>query len=69
MEYLKPPGIIPVNYVLLRSLFRDYKSPINKIANLEAEGKLIRLKRGMYVVSPDESGKLLSTEADNNAVS
>ena len=62
METLKQLGIIPVDYVLLSSLFSAYKSPRNKIANLEIEGKLIRLKRGLYVVSPHESGKLLSTE-------
>ena len=62
MENLKQLGIIPVDYALLTSLFSAYRSPRNKIANLEIEGKLIRLKRGMYVVSPEESGKLLSTE-------
>lgn len=62
MENLKQLGIIPVDYALLGSLFSGYRSPRNKIANLEIEGKLIRLKRGLYVVSPNESGKLLSTE-------
>ena len=62
MENLKQLGIIPIDYALLGSLFSGYRSPRNKIANLEIEGKLIRLKRGLYVVSPNESGKLLSTE-------
>jgi predicted transcriptional regulator of viral defense system len=62
MKNLKQLGVIPVDYALLRTLFSDYKSPRNKIANLETEGIIIRLKRGLYVVSPDESGKLLSTE-------
>jgi hypothetical protein len=68
MENLKQLGIIPVNYALLGSIFSGYKSPRNKIANLEIEGKLIRLKRGLYVVSPDESGKLLSTELIANHI-
>lgn len=68
MENLKQLGIIPVNYALLSSLFKSYKSPRNKIANLEIEGKLIRLKRGLYVVSPEESGKLLSTELIANHI-
>ena len=68
MEDLKQLGIIPVDYALLGSLFSGYKSPRNKIANLEIEGKLIRLKRGLYVVSPDESGKLLSTELIANHI-
>jgi len=62
MENLKQLGIVPVDYALLGSLFSIYKFPRNKISNLENEGKLIRLKRGLYVVSPDVSGKLLSTE-------
>jgi predicted transcriptional regulator of viral defense system len=62
MKNLKQLGIIPVDYALLRALFSDYNSPRNKIANLETKGIIIRLKRGLYVVSPDESGKLLSTE-------
>jgi len=68
MENLKQLGIIPVDYALLDSLFSGYKSPRNKIANLEKEGRLIRLKRGMYVVSPDVSGKLLSTELIANHI-
>lgn len=62
MENLKQLGIIPVDYALLGSIFNIYKFPRNKISNLESEGKLIRLKRGLYVVSPKVSGKLLSTE-------
>jgi len=68
MEKLKQLGIIPVDYGLLGSLFSGYKSPRNKIANLEIQGKLIRLKRGMYVVSPEVSGKLLSTELIANHI-
>jgi len=34
----------------------------NKISELEKSGKIIRLKKGIYVVSPKESGKLLSME-------
>jgi hypothetical protein len=68
MENLKQFGIVPVDYAVLGSLFSSYKSPRNKIANLENEGKLIRLKRGLYVVSPGVSGKLLSTELIANHI-
>lgn len=68
MENLKQLGIVPVDYAVLGSLFSGYKSPRNKIANLEIEGKLIRLKRGLYVVSPSVSGKLLSTELIANHI-
>lgn len=62
MEQLEQFGIVPVDYAVLRSLFQDYRSPLNKIANLEHEGKIIRLKKGMFVISPKISRKTLSTE-------
>lgn len=68
MEKLEQLGIIPVDYAVLRSLFFDYRSPRNKIANLEQAGKIIRLKRGMYVVSPELSKQLLSVELIANHI-
>lgn len=68
MEELEQLGIIPVGYAVLRSLFSDYRSPRNKIANLEQAGKIIRLKRGMYVVSPKISKQLLSVELIANHI-
>lgn len=62
MDVLEQFGNVPVEYSVLRSVFSDYKVPRNKIFRLEEEGKLIRLKKGMYVVSPDVSGELLSVE-------
>ena len=62
MEVLEQLGVVPVDYAVLRSLFSKYKFPKNKISSLEKEGKLIRLKKGMYVVSPNVSGELLSVE-------
>ncbi len=62
MDVLDQFGNVPVDYSVLRSVFSDYKVPRNKVFRLEEEGKLIRLKKGMYVVSPDVSGQLLSVE-------
>jgi hypothetical protein len=63
MQYdLEQFGNVPIDYSVLRSAFSDYKFPRNKVSMLESEGKLIRVKRGMYVVSPDVSNVLLSTE-------
>jgi len=62
MEQLEQLGIIPIDYAVLRSLFPNYRSPLNKISNLEKEGKIIRLKRGLFVVSPKISRQILSTE-------
>ncbi|GAB6118888.1 type IV toxin-antitoxin system AbiEi family antitoxin domain-containing protein [Dysgonomonas termitidis] len=68
MEELEQLGIIPVDYAVLRSLFSDYRSPRNKIANLEQAEKIIRLKRGVYVVSPKVSKQLLSVELVANHI-
>lgn len=68
MEKLEQIGIIPVDYAILRSLYSDYNFPRNKIANLEQEGKIIRLKRGIYVVSPKVSKHLLSVELIANHI-
>ena len=68
MEELEQFGIVPVDYAGLHSLFSNYRSPRNKIANLERAGKIIRLKRGMYVVSPKVSKQLLSVELIANHI-
>jgi Predicted transcriptional regulator len=60
MEELKQLGIIPVDVGVLETLFTSYKYPQKKITRLEQKGDLIRLKRGLYVISPKISGKLLS---------
>lgn len=62
MKELIQLGVIPFNISVLRSLFSSYNFPNDKIQALENEGKLIRLKKGMYVVSPYFSGELLSEE-------
>ena len=62
METLEQLGAVPADHSVLRTLFSEYKFPKNKITSLENEGKLIRLKKGMYVVSPNVSGELLSVE-------
>ena len=51
---------IPVQTSAIASLYPNITSANRKVANLEKEGRIIRLKRGMYVVNPNESGKLLS---------
>jgi hypothetical protein len=68
MEKLRQLGVIPVDYASLGSLFSSYRFPRNKISGLEKEGLIIRLKRGMYVVAPEVSGKLLSTELIANHI-
>lgn len=62
MEELVQLGVIPVDISVLRSLFTSYNFPNDKILSLEGQKKLIRLKKGIYVVSPEVSGELLSVE-------
>ena len=57
---------IPVNTAAIASLYPDVKSANRKVAGLEKEGRIIRLKRGLYVVSPQESGVLLSLHLIGN---
>lgn len=51
---------IPVQTAAIASLYPDVKSGNRKVANLEKAERIIRLKRGLYVVNPKESGLLLS---------
>ncbi len=53
---------LPVTTATVESLFQDYAGKSQKVQSLEKKGELIRVKRGLYVVSPDVSGKLLSLE-------
>lgn len=62
MENLDQFGIVPIDYGVLRAIYSNYSFPRNKIAGLEQNGSLIRLKRGSYVVSPNYSKQLLSVE-------
>lgn len=55
-------GNIPVGTSALASLFSDLKAGNQKVRNLEMSGKIIRLKRGLYVVDPKISRIPLSTE-------
>ncbi len=68
MSELALLGNTPVDFTALESLFSDYKSAHNKICAFEKTGKLIRLKKGLYVVSPKETGTLLSVELIANHI-
>ena len=68
MEVLNQFGVVPIDYGVLASQLTAYKSPRQKIVELEKEGSLIRLKRGLYVVSPKISGKLISIELIANHI-
>ena len=57
---LKQFGNIPITTDVLTSIFGDYKAPLQKIMMLERSGELLRIKRGLYVVSPNISGTKIS---------
>jgi len=46
---------VPVEFDLLRSLYSEYASPKDKIVRLASDGQLIRLKKGLYTVSPKQA--------------
>ena len=48
---LKKFGTVPVPFGALRELYHDFVSPAKKIAELCSKGLLIRVKRGLYIVS------------------
>lgn len=55
-------GNIPVSMQTVASLFPELEAGSQKVRNLEAAGKIIRLKKGLYVVAPKVSRVALSTE-------
>lgn len=62
MKILIQFGIIPVDSAALTVALRGYKSPNDKISLMEKSGDLIRLKKGLFVVSPEVSGQTISRE-------
>lgn len=50
-------GNVPVQTGTLSACFNNMSSPSEKIRALEKDGQLIRLKRGLYVVNSEVSGK------------
>lgn len=68
MSSLQQLENIPFDYAVLISLFPEYKSLYSKVEAMERSGKIIRLKRGLYVNSPNKSEKLLSMELIANHI-
>lgn len=68
MKNISQLGAIPVDYAVLESFLTDYSSPRHKIASLEKQGQIVRLKRGVYVLSPEVSGSLLQRELIANHI-
>lgn len=50
-------GNVPVTGKMIESCFSLLNAPSKRIQYLENEGDIIRLKRGLYIVNPEVSGK------------
>ncbi|MCL2434911.1 MAG: hypothetical protein FWD09_02080 [Lentimicrobiaceae bacterium] len=53
---------IPLESSVLQNLMNSYKFPRNKVSALEKRGQIIRLKKGLYVVSEKISRQNISRE-------
>lgn len=62
LNTLKRLENVPVSMGVLTSIFHEYMSPEKKVQAMVKAEMLIKLKRGLYIVSPQVSGKLLSLE-------
>ena len=54
-------GNIPVTSSVIASLYPDVKTKFAKVAQLEKAGEIIRLKRNLFIVNPQETGQPLSS--------
>ena len=61
-------GNIPVTSSALVSLYPSLKRGDQKLRWLEREKEIFRLKKGLYVVNPEITGKALSTELIANHI-
>jgi predicted transcriptional regulator of viral defense system len=61
-DMLKKMGIVPVDYAVVKSVLVGYRSPKDKVSRMEAAGDLIRLKKGLFLVSSKNTGELYSRE-------
>lgn len=55
-------GNTPIDYATLVTLLRQYRSPKDKIAAMEKKQQLIRIKKGLFVVAPQEGIGTISRE-------
>lgn len=55
-------GNTPIDYATLVTLLRQYRSPKDKIAAMEKQQQLIRIKKGLFVVAPQEGIGIISRE-------
>ena len=59
---------VPFDINVLSSVFPETKHITEKARKLVSDGKIIRLKQGMYVASPEETGKVLNSNLIANHI-
>ena len=62
MNLIEDIGVIPVDFSAISNFIGNFKAPKDKISKLEKSGKFIRLKKGLFVLSPEYSKKKISKE-------
>ncbi len=67
-DVLESLGSVPVTKETVASLYPKVSGLNQKVAALEHSGKLLRLKRGLYVVNPQWSEKRISIELVANHI-
>jgi len=66
MDKLKNFGIIPIRFSTISDILHKYKDSKNKVRMMEKSDQLIRLKKGLYVVSPKITDENLSKNLISN---
>ena len=61
-------GNVPITSNLLAACYGDLKESKKKVQALERAGELIRLRRGLYVVNPELSGKPINVQLCANHI-
>lgn len=67
-DILRKIGNIPVSSVTIGTMYPGLSQKNEKLRSLERSKEIVRLKRGLYVVSPEVTGKPLSTELMANHI-
>lgn len=62
MNVLEQFGIIPIDFNTLGAVLNTYRYPKDKVSHMEKNGELIRLKKGLFIVSPDIHRMTISKE-------
>lgn len=67
-DTIRKVGNIPVSSVVIGAMYPELSQKSGKLRSLERSGKIVRLKRALYVVSPKVTGKPLSMELMANHI-